>query len=74
MCNHSQVQSFDGQDYCIQCNEELDTTTGISLKQQDIEDRDIDFQMDDDSSEMAREEDDRESSYESAYFDSMSER
>lgn len=74
MCNHSQVQSFDGQDYCIQCNEELDTTTGISLKEQEIQDNDIDFMMDDTSSEDDRDERDSERDYESAYFDSMSER
>lgn len=49
MCNHSMIQGFDGQDYCVTCGEELDTDTGVSLKQQEIEDNDIDYQMDDSS-------------------------
>jgi hypothetical protein len=29
MCNHDMVTSFDGQEYCVTCNEELSLETRI---------------------------------------------
>jgi hypothetical protein len=73
MCNHSQVTNFDGQEYCNLCNEELDQLTGKSVKQQEIEDNDIDYQMDDSSSEDDRDMNDMLEDHENSECDRMSE-
>lgn len=46
MCNHSMIQSFGGQDFCVSCGEEMNTNTGLSLS---LDDNRTD--EDDDSSE-----------------------
>lgn len=40
MCNHSQVTSFDGQEFCNLCNEELNNNTGISLSEKKTDEDD----------------------------------
>ncbi len=71
MCNHLMVQEFDGQTYCVQCNEEIDSDTFESLYTKELPDFDHRIDEDDDSSEEAMRENDMLEAQENSYADYM---